>query len=70
MSFDTYITRLRNGGWTPSEIIAQQVESGCSDCGARLCLDREIEVRVCAACQAVSIAEDAAEWRMLFWCVL
>ena len=57
MSLSDYITRLRNHGVLPAELLAARVERGCTDCGKRLTLDAEISVSVCASCQSVANRE-------------
>ena len=69
MSLTDYITRLRNGGKLPGEILSARLESGCSDCGRRLTLDREISVSVCQECQStflrIAALDNPSEARIL-----
>lgn len=60
MTLADYATRLRNNGALPRELLDARVESGCSDCGRRLTLDREITASVCVRCQDVFLREVSA----------
>ena len=51
MTLIEYVDRLQHRGQTLAERLDSRWEAGCSDCGKRLTLDREVEVSVCVSCQ-------------------